>query len=215
MLKENPKSDGQVDLFRPRLEDFIDMRDPLVKLASGVDWDGLEADLSQYYCADNGRPGGSIRLMAGLCMLKDMEGLSNEELCARWRRDPYFQYFCGEEYFRHDGPVEPPSMSIFRKRIGEAGYERILQETIRLGLACGAINKRDLQIVTVDTTVQEKAVKFPTNTQLCHKAREELVKLAKEHGIKLRQSYARKGKYARFMANLMMAIRLKKCWDRS
>jgi IS5 family transposase len=180
MLKKNPKSSGQEDMFRPRLEDFIDMRDSLVRLANAIDWEGLEEDLSQYYCADNGRPGGCIRLMVGLCILKDKEGLSNEDLCRVWRQNPYFQYFCGEEYFRHDGPVEPPSISIFRKRIGEAGHERILLETIRLGLASGAVSKCDLQKVTVDTTVQEKAVKLPTDTHLCHKAREELVTLAKE-----------------------------------
>ena len=207
MLKKNPKSDGQRDIFRPRLEEFIDMNDPLVKLAHIIDWDALENDLSQYYCADNGRPGGSIRLMAGLCILKDKEGLSNEEVCYRWQRDPYFQYFCGEEYFQHEGPVKPPSISIFRGRIGEAGHECILAGTIKAGLASGAVDKRDLEKVTVDTTVQEKAVKFPTDTQLCHKAREELVKLAKAQEVPLRQSYVRKGAEARFNANRYMAAR--------
>lgn len=207
MLKENPKSAGQRDMFRPRLEEFIDMADPLVKLAHIIDWDGLEQDLSQYYCADNGRPGGSVRLMVGLCLLKDKEGLSNEEVCYRWRRDPYFQYFCGEEYFQHKDPVKPPSISIFRGRIGEAGHERLLAETIKAGLASGTIDWRDLEKVTVDTTVQEKAVKFPTDVQLCHKAREWLVKLARQYDVPLRQSYVRKGREARFNANRYMAAK--------
>ncbi len=207
MLKKNPKSEGQTDLFRPRLEAFIDHNDPWVTLALIIDWDGLQADLSRYYCADNGRPGGSIRLMVGLCFIKDKTGLSNEELCREWRQNPYFQHFCGEGYFQHKQPVEPPSISIFRGRIGEIGQERILAETIRAGLVTGTINKRDLEKVTADTTVQEKAVKFPTDTQICHKAREELVKLAKSHDVKLRQSYARKSKHARFMANKYMAAK--------
>lgn len=205
MLKENPETDGQEDMFFPRLENIVDSRHELVKLSAVVDWDCLETDLSQYYCADNGRPGGSIRLMAGLCFLKDAKGLSDEEVCAVWRENPYFQYFCGEEFFQYRFPVEPPSLSIFRKRIGEAGIERLLQETIRMGLKTGTITMRDLEKVTVDTTVQEKAVHFPTDARICNKAREALVKKAKATRVKLRQSYARKGKRALFMANKYMA----------
>lgn len=145
MLKENPKGSGQDDLFRARLESIIDMRHELAKLARTVDWSGLEEDFSQYYCEETGRPGGSIRLMAGLLFLKDAKGLSDEEVCAVWRENPYFQYFCGEEFFQHRLPVEPPSLSIFRKRVGRIGEERLLQETIRVGLRTGAVTMKDLQ----------------------------------------------------------------------
>ena len=192
MLQENPKASGQADLYRARLESIIDLSHELVKLTGKVGWSGLQEDLSVYYCVDNGRPGGSIRLMAGLQMLKDMKGLSDEEVCAVWRENPYFQHFCGEEFFQHRLPVEPPSLSIFRKRIGQAGMERLLQETIRIGLESATIEAKDLKRVTVDTTVQEKAIRFPTDTRLCHKAREELVKTAHHFGITLRQSYERR-----------------------
>lgn len=207
MLQKNPRESGQEDMFRSRLRSVIDLRHELVRLAHLVDWSGLEADLSMYYCADNGRPGDSIRLMAGLLFLKDAKGLSDEEVCAAWRENPYFQYFCGEEYFQHRLPVEPPGLSIFRKRIGGSGEERLLAEMIRVGLASGVVTQKDLQRVNVDTTVQEKAVRFPTDTQLCHKAREELVKLARKNGVTLRQSYARKSKQAVFLANRYMAAR--------
>ena len=85
--------------------------------------------------------------------------------------------------------------------------ERLLAETIRAGLATGTITSKDLQQVTVDTTVQEKAVKFPTDTQLCHKAREELLKTAEQYNVPIRQSYVRKSKEAMFMANRYMAAR--------
>ena len=207
MLEKNPVLSGQDDMFRHRLANIIDMSHALVKLSGHIDWESLAADFSVYYCEDNGRPGGSIRLMAGLQLLKDLNGISDEEVCATWRDNPYFQYFCGEEFFQHQLPVEPPSLSIFRKRIGEAGMERLLQETIKLGLKTGTIKKRELEKVTVDTTVQEKAVKFPTDVRLCHKARTELVKLAKEHSIPLRQSYARKSRNALFMANKYASAR--------
>ena len=207
MLKENPKDSGQNDLFCSRLDQIIDMGHELAKLARLMEWDALEGDLAPYYCANNGRPGEPIQLMAGLLFLKDLKGLSDEDVCDEWRENPYFQYFCGEEFFQHRLPVEPPSLSIFRKRIGEKGEERLLQETIKLGLKTGAVTQRDLQKVNVDTTVQEKAVRFPTDTQLCHKAREELVKIAAKYEVPLRQSYARKSKHAAFLANKYMAAR--------
>ncbi len=201
MLKKNPEATPQDELFRARLENIIDPRHELATLAALIDWDGLEADLSGYYCVERGRPGGSIRLMTGLCFLKDIKGLSDEEVCAVWRENPYFQHFCGETFFQHRLPVEPPSLSIFRKRIGPEGMERLLGETIKAGLQSGAVSKRDLSQLTVDTTVQEKAVHYPTDVSACCKAREELVKRAKRNGVKLRQSYIRKGKQALFLAN--------------
>ena len=207
MLKQNPKASGQEDLYRARLESIIDLQHELVKLMGLVSWDGLQKDLSGYYCANNGRPGESIRLMAGLQLLKDMKGLSDEEVCAAWRENPYFQYFCGEEYFQHRLPVEPPSLSIFRKRIGQKGMERLFQETIHVGLASGTVTTKDLTRVTVDTTVQEKAIRFPTDTQLCHKAREELVKKINDLKVHIRQSYVRKSKEALYFANKYMAAR--------
>ncbi len=207
MLQKNPEESGQNDMFRSRLDAIIDGRHALVTLARVIDWQGLEEDLSRHYCAATGRPGESVRLMTGLLFLKDTQGLSDEEVCAVWRENPYFQYFCGEEFFQHRLPVEPPSLSIFRKRIGEEGMERLLQETICAGLETGAVTVKDLQKVTVDTTVQEKAVRFPTDTQLCHKAREALLKTAEKVDVPIRQSYVRKSKQALFLSNKYMAAR--------
>jgi IS5 family transposase len=207
MLKKNPNITAQDELFLVRLENIIDPHHELVKLAMLIDWEGLSSDLSRFYCPDNGRPGESIRLMAGLCFLKDIKGLSDEELCAIWCENPYFQHFCGETFFQHRFPVEPPSLSKFRKRIGEEGMERLLMETIRAGLQSGTVSRRDLGQVTVDTTVQEKAVHFPTDVRLCHRAREELVKLAQAENIPLRQSYLRKSKNALFMSGRYHAAR--------
>jgi len=69
------------------------------------------------------------------------------------------------------------------------------------------VTAKDVQRVNVDTTVQEKAVRFPTDTQLCHKAREELLNTAEHYDIEVRQSYVRKSKQAVFLANKYMAAR--------
>ena len=211
MLQENPVPSGQKDLFRSTLRSIIDPRHGLVRLAEIVEWEGLRQDLLAHYHPGMGRPGESIRLMTGLLLLKDMKGLSDEEVCEVWRENPYFQYFCGEEFFQHRLPVEPPSLSIFRKRIGQEGMERLLQETIRLGRQTGTLTRQDLKRVNVDTTVQEKAVKFPTDARLCHKARQELLKLARHcQEVSIRQSYARLSKQALFMANKYMAAKQKR-----
>lgn len=54
--------------------------------------------------------------------------------------------------------------------------------------------------VTVDTTVQEKSIAFPSDGRLYHKGRVWLVRLAAKHyGIELRQSDVGKDKQALFM----------------
>src|SRR5262249_12502082 len=59
-----------------------------------------------------------------------------------------------------------------------------------------AMKPSDLARVVIDTTVQPKAVMFPTDAKLLNRARERLVRLTKKLGVSLRQSYARVGKLA-------------------
>lgn len=61
-----------------------------------------------------------------------------------------------------------------------------------------ALTKRDLGRITVDTTVQPKKVTHPTDAKL--KAIEQLGRLARKHGVALRQSYVRVAKRAALMA---------------
>ncbi|EKR65350.1 hypothetical protein LEP1GSC036_1353 [Leptospira weilii str. 2006001853] len=58
-----------------------------------------------------------------------------------------------------------------------------------LGQREGQIKDQEFTRVNVDTTVQEKAVAFPTDARLYHKMRQALVKEASKENIKLRQSY--------------------------
>ena len=57
--------------------------------------------------------------MAGLAILKHMHDLSDEALCERWVENPYYQLFCGEEFFRHQLPFDRSSMTRWRQRMGE------------------------------------------------------------------------------------------------
>jgi IS5 family transposase len=85
-------------------------------------------------------------------------------------------------------------MTRWRKRIGEAGAEELLKETIKAGLKLKAVKAFQLKRVNIDTTVQEKEIRFPTDARLYDRARQRLVDFAKERGIKLRQNYNRKSK---------------------
>ena len=184
------------DLFRQELCNIISLRHPLVQLSQKIDWRSCEVRFADLYTAGVGRPGHPIRLMVGLQLLKHTCNLSDEEVVATWMENPYWQYFCGEQYFRHDLPIDPSLMTGFRKRIGEAGCEFILGLTLSAGLATKTVAESSLAVVNVDTTVQDKAVTFPTDARLLHKARMALVRLAKRQGIALRQSFERIGKAA-------------------
>ena len=194
-LGETPQT-ADSDLFRQELSNLIDLRHPLVQLSQKIDWQSCETRFVGLYAAGVGRPAHPIRLMVGLQLLKHTCNVSDEEVVASWVENPYWQYFCGEQYFRHDLPIDPSLMTGFRKRIGQAGCEFILGLTLSAGLATNTVAKSSLAIVNVDTTVQDKAVTFPTDARLLHKARIALVRLAKRQGIELRQSYERIGKAA-------------------
>ena len=196
MLPKERRDSGQRDLFRARLDQIVDTGHPLAKLGGTIDWGFLEQRLGAVYADVPGRPPLPTRLMAGLAILKHMHDLSDEALCERWLENPYFQLFCGEEFFQHKLPFDRSSLTRWRQRMGEEKLAALVQESLCVATRTGAAKPSDFSKVIVDTTVQEKAVAFPTDAKLMHRARERLVRLAKKHGVSLRQSYERIGKHA-------------------
>jgi IS5 family transposase len=185
---------GEQDLFRSRLDQIVNMGHELVRLAQAIDWPVLEKRFGAVYSDGAGMPPLPTRLMAGLAILKHTFDLSDEELCARWVENPYFQYLTGEEFFRHELPFDRSSMTRWRQRMGEERIAALLQESLAVAVKSGAMKPTDTRRVIVDTTVQPKNVMFPTDAKLIHRARERLVRLAKRKGLDLRQSYVRVGK---------------------
>jgi IS5 family transposase len=186
------------DLFRARLDQIINMKHALAVLAEKIDWAWLDSELADCF-SDQGRPAEPVRFMLGMLMLKHTYGLSDEQVWDRWVHDPYFQYFTGEEFFQHELVHERSGMSHWRRRIGDR-LDILLAETLRVAHDSGALKKSDLARVTVDTTVQPKNVAFPTDAKLLETAIHQLAKLAKQHGVALRQSYVRLAKRAAMMA---------------
>src|SRR6516162_5657376 len=101
MRPRERRESSEQDLFRSRLDQIIDMKHALVKLARAIDWGFLEQTFGAVYTDKPGQPPLPTRLMAGVAILKHTYDLSDEALCDRWVENPYFQYLCGEEFFQH------------------------------------------------------------------------------------------------------------------
>ena len=211
------------DFFRARLDQMIDLRHPLAVLAKRMPWAQIEAALAPALARKDrsgnlaegldlfgptlqpvgagvsaaGRPRLPVRLMVSLLYLKHAYNESDESVVERWGQDVYFQFFSGQEYFEPRPPCDATQIGRFRGAIGEAGVEELLKATIDTAVATKAVRPSEFERVIVDTTVQEKAVAFPTDSRLLEVARYQVVKAAKAAGIELKQTLAREGKQLR------------------
>jgi IS5 family transposase len=201
MKPKSQETSGQIDLFNTPLADLLNPKHELYQLANLIDWKVLDDAFGEFFAETQGAPALPTRLIAGLHYLKHAFARSDEAVVAQWLENPYWQYFCGEEYFQHQMPCHPTSLTYWRKRIGEAGCEWMLSVTIQAGVNSKTVKKQDFESVTVDSTVQEKAITYPTDGKLYERCRQHLVRLAEQHEIPLRQNYNRKAPYLLMMAN--------------
>jgi transposase, IS5 family len=179
------------DFFRQPLREQINLKHPLVGLAELINWERLGASMSESFVSRRGRPASSPRLIAGLLYLQHAFDLSDEEVVWQWVENPYWQVFTGETYLQTEPPIDPSSLTRWRKRLGEAGVEELLAEAIEAAKRAGVIKASSVKRVIVDTTVMEKAIAHPTDSRLLERCREHLVKAAARHSLKLRQNYNR------------------------
>ena len=170
MKPRERRETGAQDMFRSRLDQIINLKHALVTLAKTVSWSFIEEKCGEVYADGPGMPPLPTRLMAGLAILKYTFDLSDEELCDRWVENPYFQYFCGEEFFLHELPFDRSSLTRWRQRMGEDRVAALLQESLSVAIRTGAMAPQDTRRVIVDTTVQPKNVMFPTDAKLLHRA---------------------------------------------
>jgi len=205
-------------MFRQRLDELVNLKHPLAQLSTHIDWSVFEREWAGHFPSSRGRPATSTRLIAGLLYLQHTFALSDEDVVWGWVENPYWQLFCGETWFQHRPPIDPSSLTRWRKRIGEAGLEWMLTQTIKAAESARVVKPQSFQKVIVDSTVQEKAIAHPTDSKLLERARQQLVKLAAEAGLALRQNYNREaprlavqvGRYAHAKQYKRMRASLKK-----
>jgi len=182
------------DLFRSSLEQILNKKHPLYVLANKIDWSSFDKSFGELFVQKQGRPGLPTRLVVGLHYLKYAYNESDESVVARLLENPYWQYFCGFKQFQHELPIDPSSLTRWRKRLGPDKIEELLSATIDTAKEEKLLTRKHVERVNVDTTVQEKAIAFPTDARLYHKVRRVLVKAAKKMHIDLRQNYERTSK---------------------
>ena len=185
MLKSTSK---QLSLFSS-LEDMLNHNHPLYKLANKINWRRFEEAFSPLYCRTNGRPAHPIRLMCGLLILKHLRNVSDESVVLQWSENAYYQYFCGQLEFLPKEPCEASDLVHFRNRIGEAGMEVILSESIRVNTEND--DEDHFNTAFIDSTVQEKNITYPTDAKLHKKIIKRVLKIVREKKLPLRQSYQR------------------------
>lgn len=99
MAQHSPKSPPP-DLFRPRLDEQLNMKHPLVRLAGLIDWDEIYRTFAGHFTSGRGRPALSPRLVAGLLYLQHAFDASDEAVVNTWVQNPYWQFFTGETYLQ-------------------------------------------------------------------------------------------------------------------
>lgn len=187
MLKTTFKS-PQLGLFGS-LADQLNQKHPLFLLAHQIDWSVFDEEFKVHYSAKMGAPSKPIRLMVSLLILKYLRNLSDENLVEQWSENCYYQYLGGMQVFTPQIPCVPTELVAFRKRIGESGAELILKESIR-------INRKDDDdnvgiAVSLDSTVQEKNITYPTDDKNYKKIIKRCWKIVDEEDLEMRQSYIR------------------------
>ena len=185
--KKKPKN--QLSFLAPSLKEQLNPNHELYLLSHKIEWNYFEQEFAPLY-SDKGRPGHPIRLMVSLLILKSVYNLSDEKLVEEhWEMNSYFQYFSGFDQQQWGHPCAASDLVFFRQRIGEQGVEKILKHSID-------IHGKDGQDpnVSIDSTVQEKNITYPTDAKLHKRIIDKCVKEAAKQNINLRRSYKRTSK---------------------
>jgi len=179
----------QASFFGADLLEQLDPSDPLILLSKVIPWQDFDKAFEPHYSDNNGRPSIPIRVLVGLLILKQLENLSDEKVIIQWKRNPYYQAFCGLKMFQNKVPCHATELVHFRKRIGESGVEQIFKMSVNLH-----DKAKEEKVVNVDSTVQEKNITYPTDGKLAINIINRLNKLAKFHGVKQRRTFVKEVK---------------------
>ena len=142
-----PSQPQTAELFRPRL-------------AALIDGGEIERTFAASFISRRVRPAWPPRLLAGLLCLQHTFDASDEAVVNTWVENPYWQFFCGETYLQTEWPIDPSSLTRWRKRLAEEGVKTLLAASIEAARRGSVI----LQQVIVDTTVMRARFRPPMGT---------------------------------------------------
>lgn len=196
MSKPKTINHNQDLLFRSRLSEQLNPEHELLRLARAIEWKQLEEAFTPLFSTGAGHPPLPVRLACGLMMLQHMFDLSDEAVVKVWVENPYYQAFCGYDFFQWEFPAHPTSLTHWRQRIGEQGVEKILQISIAVALKTRTITPDELTKTTSDTTVMPKAIMHPVDAKLIRRSIERIVRAARKAGIHLKQTFKRVATWA-------------------
>ena len=183
-------SQNQGRFFEQILSKKLNPKHKLYQLRDLINWSDLETKtLGHVDIKKFGRDRKSHRVMLALLMLQAMYNGSDSFTEDELMENMYWQYFCGYEYLIKDPAVSEATIRRFRNMIGEDGYNEIMKELLRVGIKIGALKKKDLASVIIDTTVQLKNTRHPHDAYLMEAARKKVVALCKHLSISLNETY--------------------------
>lgn len=166
---------------------FTDFKQPIgmklnpnnrwVKKADTIPWDEIEKRYAKLFTNRKGNVAKPLRLALGACIVQAEYGYSDEETALQIQEAPYLQYFCGyPEYNDEKLPFDPSLMVYFRKRLtpeilGEIN-ELIIQKAQGNNKGDDETPPPNNGTLIVDATCAPSQIKYPQDTELLNKARE-------------------------------------------
>jgi len=144
-----------------RLKEFLNPTHPLYRLARGLNWPQFESPFGKFYTEGMGRPAIAPRVMIGLHYLKHLYNVSDKVVVASWVENPYWQYFCGGEYFAHEVPCDPTSLVKWRQRVSAEGIEKLLKESLAAAQRAAVLTATEVQRVNCGYDCARESDYFP------------------------------------------------------
>lgn len=180
---------SQLNFLAPNLGEQLNPKHRLYQLSEQIDWAYFDKAFAGLY-SNKGRPAHPVRLMVALLILKSLYDLSDEELVEQhWEMNVYFQFFSGKQIQQWGQPCAASDLVHFRKRIGKEGIEKIFKHSIDLHGKAARVSH-----VSIDTTVQEKNIAYPTDAKVHKRIADKCASIANKESLILRRSYKRTAK---------------------
>lgn len=190
-------NDGQTDIYDFILPfgGHLNPENRWVKLRGKIRWDIIEEEyIRNFKNVGSGQEAYSSDLAFGALYIQRSLKFSDRELVEQIAENPYMQYFVGYKEYRNEKPFDPSLLVTFRKRFPEDVMNRIIERMFvaaanpddhnKNGGSSGGSKTSDQDsaddaakeppnkgTLTIDASCTPADIAFPTDLELCDKAR--------------------------------------------